>query len=144
MSRANPWQSYRQVATQTASAGQLVLMLYDGAIQFLERALLGFKADDPLEFNQTINNNLLRAQEIVRELNASLDMQRGGELSGALRRLYDYMDHRLHEANRLKTEEGISEVIQRLTILRDSWSEMLRKNDVESAGPSKASLSATG
>jgi flagellar protein FliS len=144
MSRANPWQSYRQVATQTASAGQLVLMLYDGAIQFLERALLGFKADDPLEFNQTINNNVLRAQDIVRELSASLDMQRGGELSGALRRLYDYMDHRLHEANRFKTEEGITDVLRRLTVLRDSWSEMLRKTDVQSPGPEDARLSATG
>lgn len=144
MPRANPWQSYRQVATQTASAGQLVLMLYDGAIQFLERALLGFKADDPLEFNQTINNNILRAQEILRELNAVLDMQRGGDLSGALRRLYDYMDHRLHEANRLKADEGITEVIRRLTVLRDAWAEMLRKNDAEAAGSQAASLSATG
>ena len=38
MHRLNPWQSYRQVATSTATPGQLVLMLYDGAIRFLEQA----------------------------------------------------------------------------------------------------------
>ncbi len=34
MSLPNPWSSYRQVATQTATPGQLVLMLFDGAIRF--------------------------------------------------------------------------------------------------------------
>ena len=42
MQRPKPWESYRKVATQTASPAHLVLMLYDGAIGFLERALAGF------------------------------------------------------------------------------------------------------
>ena len=63
----NPWQSYRKVATQTASPGHLVLMLYDGAISFLERALTGFNHGDPVQFHQTINNNIVRARAIVHE-----------------------------------------------------------------------------
>ena len=47
MQRAKPWDSYRKVATQTASPAHLVLMLYDGAIGFLERALAGFDGADP-------------------------------------------------------------------------------------------------
>ena len=65
MNQANPWKSYRQVATQTAPPGQLVLMLFEGAIRFLDRALIGFTKEDPAEFHQTINNNIIRAQEIV-------------------------------------------------------------------------------
>lgn len=126
MQLINPWKSYRQVATQTASPGQLVLMLYEGAIRFLERSRLGFAKDDPAEFNGTINNNILRAQEIIQELNASLNTTAGGELAGTLRRLYEYMDWRLSESNRLKEENGIKEVIQRLTILRDAWATMLQ------------------
>ena len=78
---SNPWNSYRKVATQTASPGQLVLMLYEGAIRFLERALSGFEIEDPAESNETISNNLLRTQEILFELNVSLNMQKGKEHS---------------------------------------------------------------
>src|SRR5215468_7180075 len=67
MNRSNPWKSYREVATQTAPRGQLVLMLFDGALRFLDRALMGFSKDDPAEFNQTISNNIIRAQDIIGE-----------------------------------------------------------------------------
>ncbi len=125
MSRTNPWQSYRQVATQTAPPGQLVLMLFDGALRFLERALAGFVHTDPLQFNQTISNNVIRAQEILRELNRSLDMEAGGEFATTMRRLYVYMDGRLQQSNVRKQEAGIREVVSRVTVLRDAWAQML-------------------
>ena len=133
MQRVNPWQSYRQVATSTATPGQLVLMLYDGAIRFLEQARLGFTKDDPLEFNQTINNNIIRAQAIINEMNACLNMEAGGELSKTLRGLYNYFDRRLQESNQRKEEQGINEVLQRLGVLRDAWAQMLQKTGPEPA-----------
>lgn len=119
--------SYKQVAAQTASPGQLVLMLYDGAVRFLRQALNAFTCEDPIEFNQTIHNNVQRAQAIIDELNCSLDMEKGGEFSDRLRQLYDYMDRRLDESNRLKREEGIEEVLRHVLVLRDAWEEMLNK-----------------
>lgn len=124
----NPWQSYKKIATQTASPGQLVLMLFDGAIRFLEQALGGFDLEDPGEFNLTINNNVHRAQAIIDELNGSLDMTRGGEISQHLRGLYNYIDRRLDESNRTKSPEGIREGIERLGVLRTAWSDMLAGN----------------
>ncbi len=118
-------QSYRQIATQTASPGQLVLMLYDGAIRYLERALRGFASEDPVEFNQTINNNVQRAQEIINELDRSLNMSQGGEFSSNMRRLYNYFDRRLQQGNLGKKDSGIKEVVACLTVLRDAWAEML-------------------
>jgi flagellar secretion chaperone FliS len=123
----NPWKSYRQVATQTASPVQLVIMLYDGAIRFLELALAGFSEDDPLEFNRTINNNILRAQAIINELDVSLNMVEGGEFSQHLRRLYLYMDRRLQESNVDKSPVGIKDVINRLATLRAAWLEMMQR-----------------
>ena len=120
------WNSYRRVALETAPPGQLVLMLFDGAIRFLEQSLQGFTREDPLEFNRTINNNLLRAQAIIQELNNCLDMDKGGELSATMRRLYNYMDRRLQESNRTKTKAGIHEVAQRIGLLRDAWQQMLQ------------------
>jgi len=127
MNPSTPWASYRQVATQTAPPGQLILMLYDGVIRFLGQAMLGFDKDDPLEFNQTINNNILRAQAIIHELNHCLNMEGGGEFSANQRRLYDYLDRRLQESNLQKKPDGIQEVMARLNVLRDAWNEMLQK-----------------
>jgi flagellar protein FliS len=100
-------------------------MLYDGAIRFLERALIGFTKDDPAEFNETINNNIIRAQDIVNELNNSLNVQAGGELAMHLRRIYQYVDHHLTQSNLRKEEKGIQDSLRRLTILREAWAEML-------------------
>lgn len=144
MSLPSPWQAYRQVATTTAPPGTLVLMLYDGALRFLNQALSGFQMDDPVDFNQTINNNIVRAQDILRELNHALDLQRGGELSATLRRLYDYMDDQLQESNLRKQDSGIHEVIRRLTVLRDSWAEMLQNQGSTLGAGAPGSLSITG
>jgi flagellar protein FliS len=129
ISHANGAQSYRRIATETASPGQRVAMLYDGAIRFLERALVGFENDDPLDRNQTIHNNVQRAQAIIHELNACLNMEAGGDLADSLRRLYVYFDWRLDESNRQKIPHGIRETITRLTVLRDAWNEMLRQQE---------------
>jgi flagellar protein FliS len=125
--RNEPWNSYRKVSTQTASPAQLVLMLYDGAISFLERGLAGFNYTDPLEFNQTINNNVQRAQAIIYDMNARLDMQKGGEIAENFRRLYNYFYGRLQEANLKKKKPPIEEVLGHLRELREGWAEMLRR-----------------
>src|SRR5580658_7725536 len=126
ISRNKPWDSYRKVATQTATPGQLVLMLYDGALKFLGMALTGFEHTDPLLFNLTINNNIVRAQAIIHEMNACLNMKDGGEAASNFRRLYNYFYRRLTQANRCKQKAPIEEIMARLRVLRDSWAEMLR------------------
>lgn len=124
---ANPLQSYKTISLQTAPPGQLVLMLYEGAIKFLERARMGLELDDPLEMNETVHNNISRAQDIIQELNNTLDMEQGGKLAVVLRDLYGYLERRLFESNIRKDEEGIVEVIDRLTTLQEGWSEMLEQ-----------------
>ena len=125
MNPAHSFRSYRAIAAQTSPPGQLVVMLYDGAIRFLECAITGFQYDDPKEFNETINNNVIRAQEIISELDDSLDLVQGGELASTLRGLYHYMDNQLTHSNASKSPEGIRDALQRLSTLRDAWREML-------------------
>lgn len=144
MNPKNPWQSYRRVATNTASPGQLVLMLYEGAIRFLEQAQAGFQLEDPVEFNTTINTNILRAQDIIRELDFSLDVEKGGELANQLRRLYDYFDRLLLESNLRKDPAGIKEVVSRITVLKDAWAQMLtQRGDSTNTQQFTAELAAT-
>jgi flagellar protein FliS len=125
MNPATSWKSYRQIATQTAPPGQLVLMLFDGALHSLERALTGFDDHDPREKNQTIHNNLQRAVNIIRQLNNSLNLEAGGKLAETLRNLYHYFDRRIVESNFRKQREGVDEVIVHLKKLRDAWAAML-------------------
>jgi len=139
-SRNNPWQSYRKVATQTATPGQLVLMLYEGAVAFLERSLVGFNYKDPLEFNQTINNNAVRAEAILIELNNRLDMQRGEEVAANFRRLYNYLIRRVREGNLRKKREPLEEAARHLRVLRDSWAEMLRNGQGHNGVPNSMAL----
>src|ERR1041384_6262308 len=143
MKHRNGWHAYREVAVQTASPAQLIVMLYDGAIRFLQRASEGVNQEDPAEFNQAINNNILRAQAIIHELDRSLDMEKGGEFAATMRRLYDYFHRRLHESNLMKKPEGIEEIIRRLTVLRDAWAQI--SGSQGSSDPSStAPMSATG
>jgi len=129
MQPRNPWQSYRQIATQTAPPGQLVLMLFDGALKALDRGLLGFDCLEIGERNTTIHNNLQQAVDIIRELNCSLDMDAGGQLADTLRNLYQYFEKRIIESNLKKNSAGIKEVIPMLKQLRDAWYAMLNQQN---------------
>lgn len=138
MRAANPWKSYRETATLTAPPGQVVLMLYEGAIRFLERSLPGFSNSDPAESNTIIHNNLQRAQEIIRELNSSLNMEQGGEFSLNMRRLYNYLERRIWESNLKKNPAGVGESIRHLTVLRDAWATMLNNQGSPAPEPREA------
>jgi flagellar protein FliS len=132
MNTANSLKSYRRIATKTAPPGQLILMLFDGAVHCLERALAGFEFRDPAQKNQTIHNNLRRAVDIIRYLNNSLNLEAGGQLAETLRRLYQYFDSRLTESNFKKQRDGVDEVMMHLRDLRDAWATMLASQGRES------------
>ena len=120
--------SYKAQSVQTASPGKLVLMLFDGYLRFTTAATRSFDNEDFTKKNEGINNNLIRAQNIVTELQSSLDMSVPGDLPGTLYRLYDYVMHNLQQAN-LKKEIGpIDEEDKVIAELREAWSEMLTQN----------------
>ena len=57
--------SYRAMAVSTASPGQLILMLYDGALRSTAIAINGFQEPDLARRYELINNNLFKAQEVL-------------------------------------------------------------------------------
>lgn len=131
--KQNLAQSYKNSSVQTATPGQLVLMLYDGALKFMSQAEAGFSLKNPREFNETINNNIIRAQNILSELQSSLDMKVGGDFPRTMFRLYDFMIHQLQEANIKKKPDPIKVVYGMLKDIRDAWEEMLKKTASETA-----------
>ena len=120
--------AYRNNAVLTASPGQLVLMLYDGAIRSLDVAADAFaRPEEDLRRIEAINNSLLKAQAILLELRGTLDLEAGGELAKSLDQLYDYYQRRLDQANIRKDLQPVLEVKRLLKDLRDGWAEMLTK-----------------
>jgi flagellar protein FliS len=122
--------TYRANAILTASPGQLVLMLYDGALKALAIARDAFEssADDPRRI-ETINTQLLKAQAIINELQNGLNMEAGGEFARTMHRLYDYHNRRLLDANIRKQIEPVIEVERLVRELRDAWAQMLTQQD---------------
>lgn len=120
--------SYKAQSVQTASPGKLVSMLFDGCLRFTLAASKAFDEEEFTKRNEDINNNLIRAQNIVTELQSSLDMSVPGDLPGTLFRLYDFVMHKLQQANLKKEREPIAEAEKIINELRDAWAEMLTQN----------------
>lgn len=127
MNSANKLSAYRANAVSSATPENLVVMMYDGAIRFLGAAIRAFEHEDPLDFNLNIHENVTKTQAVIRELNHALDLENGGELAHSLSGLYVYFDNRLQEANISKNKEIIEEILERISDLRDAWSESFQQ-----------------
>jgi flagellar protein FliS len=127
--------SYKASSVQTASPGKLVLMLFDGYLRFTAAATKSWDEPDLIKKNEGINNNLIKAQNIVTELQSSLDLTVPGDLPGTLYRLYDYVLTNLQQANINKDVQKVVEADKVITELREAWSEMLTQNP-ENTSPS--------
>jgi len=126
--------TYRANAVLTASPGQLVLMLYDGALNALAIARDAFdRPPEDARRIEIINQQLLKAQAILSELQGGLNMEAGGEFARTMSRLYDYHYRRLVEANMRKQVAPVIEVERLLHELRGAWAEMLNKHDDSTA-----------
>lgn len=126
--------TYRANAVLTASPGQLVLMLYDGALKSLALARAAFaQPEEDFQRIQLINSHLIKAQDILGELQSGLNLEAGGEFASTMHRLYDYHIRRLLEANVRKQEAPVIEVERLVRELRDAWAQMLSGQDNSAA-----------
>jgi len=140
--KRNPYQAYRRTQIETASKEQLLIMLYDGAIHYLKRAKVRMAEEPATEESLTEKTNLiLKAQDIILELMAALDMDNGGEIAKSLFGLYEYMNWRLNQANIRREVAALNEVVTLLSDLRQTWDEAIQKAQRESAGPATSGVS---
>ena len=120
MAYGNSAQEYRKNAVLGASPAQLVVMLYDGALRFIEGGRLAMRARD---INRQ-NDALQRAQRIVVELLSTLDHEKGGEIAASLASLYGFVLDRLSAANIEDRESALDEAARTLRELRESWAQV--------------------
>ena len=118
----NPYQSYQQNSVNTASPGELTLMLYNGCLKFITLAKKAITAGNV----QDKNTNLIKAQNIIHEFMVTLNMDI--KVSDELMVMYDYIHRRLVEAN-VKSDLTILEEVEGLVReLRDTWKQVIQIN----------------
>jgi flagellar protein FliS len=110
-------QEYQKAAVNSASPVGLIVMLYDGAISFMEQ---GKHAMAVADFERQ-NTYLQKAQKIIFELLSCLDMEKGGEISANLMALYTFALDQLIEANLKGNAEAIDRAMRVFAELRQSW-----------------------
>ena len=135
-------EAYKDTEIQTAGQGKLIVMLYEGAIRFINVAMSNMT---PRKYD-VVNNNIIRAQDIVTELMLSLNMEEGGEIAQNLFNIYAYIKKRLLEGNVQKDNEVLTEVVKLLEQLRDAWDQASRQSPPRVSMPARegASFSITG
>ena len=109
--------AYKENKITTQSRGRIVVLLYEGAVKFLKQALAEIEAKNWLQKGQYIN----KALDIIDELNASLDMEAGGEVATNLRKLYVFLIRHLGQANIDRDAQKVKEAIGILEELLQGW-----------------------
>lgn len=120
----NNGDDYLEQKIFAAKPEELTLMLYDGILRFLKQAKLYMEQKNYAKTHYA----LVRAQDIIDELNITLDMSY--DMSQDLRDLYIYMRSRLVEANLKKNQEIVDEVLSLSTELRDTWKEAMGRSKI--------------
>ena len=115
-------QQYKAYATANMTVGKIrqVVMLYDGAIRFVQQAGQAIERED----YETRFNLLIKVSEIVSGLQSSLDFDNGGDIAQLLYDYYASLDARIfsvHRSNDMKMLEGVT---KELRMMRDAWHEI--------------------
>jgi flagellar protein FliS len=115
---------YISTQVSTADRLQLVVMLYEGALTFLNQAKEKMAAQDAAGKGLY----LTKALDIIAELNASLNFQEGKEMAANLFHLYNFMTAHLTRANLNWDAAAVDDVIKMLTQLRDAWEDVCQRS----------------
>jgi flagellar protein FliS len=113
----------------------------DRGLELLERTAGGKKNPDQIE---PISKAIMKTQEIVTELMASLDFERGGDIAKNLFSLYSWFNQELLAANINADPQRIATVRNMLNDLRGAWSEIIAKNSMEGLERPSMGLNITG
>ncbi len=120
----NAYAQYKNNKVMSASAPELTLMLYDGAIKFLNIADYAMEKNDI----QKAHNNIIKTEKIIEYLRNTLDMKY--PVAQDFENMYSYIYRRLIEANMSKDRDIVIEINQHMHAIRDNWIEVMKANHV--------------
>lgn len=110
-----------QSSVFSASPHQLITMLFDGAHSALIRAKILMKAGDTAAKGAAISKAI---NIIDNGLRASLDHEKGGDVTPELERLYEYMVRTLMTANLRNDIDALTHVDELLMNIAEAWKQI--------------------
>ncbi len=123
MPARNPFAEYTTNKILTASPAEVTLMLYEGAIKFVNIAIVAIEHGEI----EKAHINIKKTQRIIEEFRNTLDHKY--PVAEDFDRIYVYLLRRLLEANIKKDTEILEEINMHLRSVRDTWKEVMRKNN---------------
>lgn len=120
MNPRNAADVYRTSSIENAPPIQIIRMLYEGALRFLEQA----NRLDPNEPKSGFTQAITRVDDIVVELRLALDKEVSPEVSANLERLYLFCEDELGRATMERTVEPLPNVRAVLEVLLDAWTQV--------------------
>ncbi len=130
----NPSTAYLAQQLAAASPAKRIAMLHDRAIGVLHEAIAAIGQGD-IQRRWTANN---KAGEIIETLWRTLDTERGGEIAANLERLYGFMLQHLTTVDMRNDPKPAKDVIQLLEPLRQSWYELVGREEAGGRAPEAA------
>lgn len=115
---------YKNNKVNAASGPELTLMLYDGAIKFLNIADFAIENNDI----QKAHTNIIKTERIIDYLRNTLDMKYA--VAQDFENMYSYIARRLVEANITKDREIVGEINDHMHAIRDNWVQVMRANNI--------------
>lgn len=120
----NPSSKYEAVEANSLDQGTLIIMAYEGTINFIKNAKEKLARNDYAGKSINISN----AVAIINELNNRLDMEKGGETAKNLCKLYTFLSFHLTTANLKKDSHKLDESITILENLLSGWKTIIEKD----------------
>ena len=119
----NPFQKYKNTSVESASKENLLLMMYEGAIKYVKKAILAIEQGNIAERGINIGY----AYDVIMELNNTLNHEVGGEVAMNLEQLYLFMTNELIKANIKADKEKLQSVLKILETLYEGWVKAIEK-----------------
>lgn len=113
--------AYKTQQIMTASPEMLTLMLYNGAIRFINENMQAVEERKP-EKAYKANE---RARNIINELSTSLDMSY--DISKDLFEMYQFMMRNLYMANINQDKDKLEEIKTMVQEIRDAWAQAMKQ-----------------
>lgn len=117
---ASGYEAYQRQKILTATPAELTLMLYDGAIKFLNMAIMAIEKKD----YEKAHSNIMKTQRIIDEFRSTLNFKY--PVAAEFEKVYEYISRRLVWANVKKDIEIIEECLGHLRGMRDTWKEVMK------------------
>ena len=123
-----PYQAYKDNSVNTATPGELTLMLYNGCLSFIKQAKKALEAEDYEKKNEFIQ----KSQNIIREFMVTLDQD--APIAQQMLPLYDFVHHALTQANIKNDVAQLDAAEDIMRDFRDTWKEVVKQERIRKHG----------